>query len=131
MLSENEVEEVAEIRARHFRMQVFRLSVILVYSLGVIPFAAFLILSAEVWRGNLHEMLPGLALFFGSFAFFVGVILLQSDQFVRDKERLDRLERLYGDQLPWKCASGTESDPVEDLLTPEVTGHEQKPKEAG
>jgi len=105
MLSEAEIEEVCEIRARHTRMQIFRLSVILVYSLGLIPLAALTILSAEVWRGEINEMMPGLVLFFGSFAFFAGVILIQSDQYMRDKARLERLERMHGDELPWECPS--------------------------
>lgn len=92
MVNEPELDEISELRSRHLRMQVFRLTIILVYSLGMIPLAAFTILSADVWRADLGAMMPGLVLFFGSFAFFVGIILIQSDQYTRDKEQLARLE---------------------------------------
>ncbi len=94
MVNEPELSEIDELRRRHLQMQVFRLTVILVYSLGLIPLAAFTILSADVWRADLGAMMPGLVLFFGSFAFFVGIILIQSDQYSRDKEQLARLEGL-------------------------------------
>lgn len=119
MLSDVELTEIEEIRVRHTRMQTFRLAVILVYSFGLIPLAAYTILSADVWRWDLGAMLPGLVLFFGSFAFFVGVILLQSGQFTRDKTRLDHLERLDGEPLPWKSTTSP------DAPSPEVTGQEQ------
>lgn len=118
MVKEPELDEITELRRRHLRMQVFRLTIILVYSLGMIPLAAFTILTADVWRADLSAMMPGLVLFFGSFAFFVGIILIQSDQYTRDKEQLARLD---GE------SNQREDQAAEDasLLTPEVAGCEK------